>query len=261
MSEDEKIEYSESEDDDWKPEKAALAEILANQKRELAKLKKANKKHVKFEEDVEEEPAVVETPTIKQIRINGKAYNAIAGANGQLQYMDGKKLKKIRNKALYQEFLGNDEQPPPEEGEEDNFNGYEKYRVAKHANVQTTTNGSYLVPVANTQTFRQILMNTVIKDVWSECKEMLPQPGAKASATLKDKIKKQNMKYYNEALKHVINNVCLDAGLRNITKNRDALRAYVAEQIKDYNWCEKMKNLFKTKIEDLVNPTPNKQQK
>ena len=56
MSEDEKIEYSESEDDDWKPEKAALAEILANQKRELAKLKKANKKHVKLKRTLKKNP-------------------------------------------------------------------------------------------------------------------------------------------------------------------------------------------------------------
>ena len=254
MSEDENIEFNEQEsDDDWKPDKAALAEILANQKKELARLAKM-KKHVSFDED-NEEVVQTETPTIKPMMIKGKMYNAIAGKNGELQYMDGNKLKKIRSKTLYQEFLGN---PQQENADDKPFNGYEKYRTKKNAKAKIT-NGNYEVPVANTQTFRQILMNTLIKDAWNESKEMLPQPGTKASNALKDKIKKQNMKYYNEAVKDVINHVCLDAGLRNTTSNRDALRAYVANQIKDSNWCEQMKDIFKQSIEDMANPNPNKE--
>ena len=254
MTEDENIEFSEPEsDDDWKPDKAALAEILANQKKELARLQKISKKHVSFDEDNEEvEPT--ETPTIKPIMIKGKMYNAIAGKNGELQYMDGNKLRKIRNKTLYQEFL--DGNPTQEDTEDRPFNGYEKYRTKKNAKAKIT-NGEYEVPISNTQTFRQILTNTIIKDAWNESKEMLTQPGAKASPALKDKIKKQNMKYYNEALKDVVNHVCYDAGLRNTANNRDALRAYVAEQIKDRNWCRLIKDLFKTKIEEMANPTYN----
>ena len=265
MSDEENIEISEqenedesqeeeSENDDWKPDRAALAEILANQKKELARLQKINKKHVKFDED-NEEVQPTETPTIKPIMIKGRMYNAIAGKNGELQYMDGNKLKKIRNKTLYQEFLGGT--PTQEEDNEDTpFNGYEKYRTKKTSKVKAT-NGNYEVPISNTQTFRQILTNTIIKDAWAESKDMLPQPGTKASTALKDKIKKQNLKFYNEALKDVINNVCYEAGLRNTPSNRDALRAYVADQIKDYNWCQQMKALFKDRIEEMANPTYN----
>ena len=255
MTEDENIEFSEPEsDDDWKPDKAALAEILANQKKELARLQKINKKHVSFDEDNEEvEPT--ETPTIKPIMIKGKMYNAIAGKNGELQYMDGNKLRKIRNKTLYQEFLSENTKED-NNNENSQFNGYEKYRTKKNAKAKIT-NGEYEVPISNTQTFRQILTNTIIKDAWNESKEMLAQPGTKASPALKEKIKKQNMKYYNEALKDVVNHVCYDAGLRNTTNNRDALRAYVAQQIKDRNWCQSMKDLFKTKVEEMANPTYN----
>ena len=258
MSEDENINFSEaeeSEDDDWKPDKAALAEILENQKKELARLQKINKKHVSFDEDNEEHTTTItETPTIKPIMIKGRMYNAIAGKNGELQYMDGTKLKKIRNKTLYQEFLGGNDNNDSNKNKP--FNGYDKYRTTKNAKIKIT-NGNYEVPISNTQTFRQILTNTVIKDAWAESKEMLVQPGAKASAALKDKIKKQNLKYYNEALKDVINHVCLDAGLRNTPGNRDALRAYVAEQIKDYNWCRQLKTMFKERIEEMANPTYN----
>ena len=69
MSESDNNQFSDNSDDDWKPEKEALAEILANQKKELAKLQKASKKHVKFEENVEEEPEMIQSPTIKPIRI------------------------------------------------------------------------------------------------------------------------------------------------------------------------------------------------
>ena len=256
MSENEDIQFNEEEsDDDWRSDKAALAEILANQKRELARLQKMNKKHVVFDEDDNDnEEIITETPTIKPMMIKGKLVNAIAGKNGELQYMEGNKLKKIKNKTLYAEFLGD---TPKEDNNDKPFNGYDKYRTKKQTKAKAS-NGGYDVPISNTQTFRQILQNTIIKDAWAESKEMLAKPGDKASMALKEKIKKQNLKYYAEATKNIINHVCFDAGLRNIPSNRDALRAYVANQIKDKNWCNKLKQQFKEYIEDMANPNPNK---
>ena len=255
MTEEEEIQSEEySSDDDWMPDKAALAEILANQKKELARLQKMNKKHVVFvDDDIIDEPNQ-ETPTIKPMMIKGKMVNAIAGKNGELQCMEGGKLRKIKNKTLYADFMGE----TPNENEDKPFNGYDKYRTKKHAKIQNSNDGAYEVPLSNTQTFRQILQNTIIKDAWTESKEMLPKAGEKASMTLRENIKKRNLKFYAEATKNLINHVCLDAGLRNIPSNRDALRAYVANQIKDKNWCRKLKQQFIVDIEDMANPNPNK---
>lgn len=217
---DEEESYS-YEDEQWKPEYNALKDILNNQKSELKKLKKTNSKITK--------PAV-KKDVVRTVTIDGKSYPAIIGGSGTIKYLDKGKLKTVRDKVLYQRFLQDDPLPG---------DGYARYKQ-KTKMPATTTSGSYKVPVSNTQTFRQLLAATVVREAWEEVKTLLPPD------------RQLILSVYNAALKGLINDIIMESGLSPTPANAEALHEYVSQQLKNKKWCTKIKESFKSRITDFA---------
>ena len=224
MSEIEQVEYEEEEENSedefhWKPEYTALKDIIANQQAELSKAKKAATKQQ------------TKAPMVKEIDINGKKYQAIVGSNGRLKYLDGHKLRDVKNKQLYQQFL------EEKTNEEQAVGSYAKYRKQKVLPKITET-GNYKVPAANTQTYRQILSKSIIQDAWNEVKESVTG---------------QKLKIYNAALKVICDKVIKESGIKNIKTeaNRNSIREYVIQQLDDKSWCKSIKRDFINAIKEL----------
>lgn len=231
--------YDESNDLYWKPEYAALRNILASQEAELSRVKKAATKKGAKE-------IAGKKDSVKEVTIDGKTYQAIIGTNGRIKYLDGYKLRDIKNKSLYQQFLEEKASEDPPEG------GYIKYRKSKTL-PHTNDEGSYDVPLANTQTYRQILSNSIIKEAWDESKKFLSQPGPNTTDAQKRAIRTANLKIYNASLKAVTDDVIADSGIKNNKSeaNRNALREYVIQSLNDKNWCQNVKDKFMAKVEEL----------
>lgn len=99
------------------------------------------------------------------------------------------------------------------------------------------------MPVANTQTYRQLLANSIVKPAWNTIKPEIPKD---ASAADKNTMRKESLATYNKALKRVCELVMKDSGIKNANgeSNRNALRSYVIERLEDNNWCKKMTEVF-----------------
>ena len=224
----------------WKPEYAALRNILASQEAELTRVKKAATKKGAQE-------TAGKKDSVKEITIEGKTYQAIVGSNGRIKYLDGYKLRDIKNKALYQQFLEEKVSEEPPKG------GYAKYRKAMTL-PQTNEEGTYSVPIANTQTYRQILVNSLVREAWDESKQFLAMPDPKGDAQAKRKVLAANLKIYNASLKTVTDEVFADSGIKNSKSetNRNALREYVVQSLNDKAWCKKIKDMFIAKVQELA---------
>lgn len=232
--------YDENNELYWKPEYAALRNILASQEAELTRVKKAATKKGAQE-------TASKKDSVKEITIDGKTYQAIVGSNGRIKYLDGYKLRDIKNKALYQQFLEEKVSEEPPKG------GYAKYRKAMTL-PQTNETGTYSVPVANTQTYRQILVNSLVREAWNESKQFLTMPDPKGDPQQKRKVLAANLKIYNASLKTVTDELLDASGVRNSKSesNRNALREYVVEMLTDKDWCKKIKDMFIAKVQELA---------
>ena len=142
---------SSDNEESYTAEHAALNDIIENQRRELNRIKK----HV-TKPTSEDKPSVV-----KQVLINGKWVNAFAGKKGYVKYFDGKKIQTIRDKKLYEFLLNGDDETPTHETQ----TGYERFRKQDTKPI-TSSNGAYKIPITNTQTFLQILKNSIINYSW-----------------------------------------------------------------------------------------------
>ena len=217
MSDTEQLEYEEEDNSEdefhWKPEYTALKDIIANQQAELSKAKKAAIKQTAKQ--------ATKAPIVKEIDINGKKYQAIVGSNGRLKYLDGHKLRDVKSKQLYQQFLEDKTNEEPAVG------SYAKYKKQKVL-PKITSDGNYKVPAANTQTYRQILSKSIIQDAWNEVKESVDG---------------QKLKIYNAALKVICDRVIKESGIKSIKSeaSRNSIREYVIQQLDDKTWCKSIK--------------------
>lgn len=211
------------DDEQWKPEYNALKDILNSQKTQLKKIKKTNAK--------ETSPAA-KKDIVRTVNIKGRNYQAIIGGNGTIRYFDNGKLKTVRDKTLYQQFLREDPQPG---------NGYARYKTTAKAPT-TTSAGSFKVPVSNTQTFRQLIATTIVKEAWEECKTILPPD------------RQFILHVYNAVLKDFIDNIVRESGLQNSASNAEALHEYVSQQLKNRRWCTKKKEEFKKRLSEYKDP-------
>lgn len=233
--------YDERNELYWKPEYAALRNILASQEAELSRVKKAATK--KGAEEV-----ATKKDTVKEVTIDGKTYQAIVGSNGRIKYLDGYKLRDIKNKTLYQQFLeAKADDKNPQQG------GYSKFLKSK-TYPQTQEDGTFSVPLSNTQTYRQILTNSLIKEAWGESKQFLTMPDPNDDSQTKRKVLSVNLKIYNNALKFVTDNILDESGINNTKSesNKNALREFVVQSLNDKNWCNKIKGMFIAKVQELA---------